>query len=269
MTGSAPGGGLPRYEIDGRAATAEGMGVLATVNYGHFTAMQVRGGRVRGLAAHLARLDAASIELFGAGLDADLVRARIRHALGDVADASVRVIVFAPDLGRPRELSVLVAVRPPAGMATTPQALRSVPYQRPLAHIKHLGGFGQLHFGRLARAEGYDEALLTGPGGVVSEGAVTNVAFVRPGGAGVVWPDAPCLHGITMQLLEPLLPGAGIPSARGPVRLADIPSYAAAFVVNSQGIAPVSRIDDVTLPVDEALMTTLTGLYASVPWDSI
>ncbi|WP_207939157.1 hypothetical protein [Actinomadura darangshiensis] len=44
-------------EVDGRPATAEALAHPAIVNYGHFTAMQVRSGRVRGLAAHLRRLD--------------------------------------------------------------------------------------------------------------------------------------------------------------------------------------------------------------------
>lgn len=57
-----------RIEVNGRPATAEALAHPALVNYGHFTAMRVRGGRVRGLDAHLRRLDAATRELFGTGL---------------------------------------------------------------------------------------------------------------------------------------------------------------------------------------------------------
>ena len=61
-------------EINGRAATAGELRALALGGYGHFTAMQVRGGRTRGLQLHLDRLDAASREMFGAALEGGQVR---------------------------------------------------------------------------------------------------------------------------------------------------------------------------------------------------
>ncbi|MFE0100053.1 aminotransferase class IV family protein [Streptomyces sp. NPDC059009] len=253
-----------RLEIDGEAATADRLLWPALVNDGHFTAMQVRDGKVQGLAHHLERLDGATRELFGRELDGDHVRRLIRHVLrDDLPDASVRVYVHAPD----DEPSVMVTVRAPARMPPDAQALKSVPYQRPVAHIKHLGGFGQTHHGRLARRAGFDDALLTGADGTVSEGAVTNIAFFD--GAEVVWPDAPCLEGITMRLLEPRLAGAGLPTRRGPVRLANLSAYTSAFVTNARGIAPVRRIDEVDFVVDEKLMAAVAEVYDAVPWDEI
>jgi len=255
----------PRIQINGHPATAAELGHFALVNYGHFTAMQVRDGRTRGLDLHLARLSAAQRELFGADLDPSAVRARIRHALGETRDASVRVVCFWPE--EASEPSLLVSVRPPAGTPRSPQGLRTAPYQRPVAHLKHLGGFGQGYYGRLARREGFDEALLVGPGGVVSEGAITNLGCYD--GTSVVWPDAPALDGITMLLLERELPGQGVPSRRGPVRVADLASYAAVFVTNSHGVAAADRVDDVRLPLDEGFMKTVARAYESVPWDAI
>jgi branched-subunit amino acid aminotransferase/4-amino-4-deoxychorismate lyase len=246
---------IERVEVDGRAADARQLGrLLPQAGYGHFTAMQVRAGRVRGLALHLARLDAASLELFGAGLDGDLVRAYVRHAIDGVVDASVRVYGWWP--------SVVVTVRPPAGPPERPQRLRSAPFQRPLAHVKHTGGFGQAYYRRIAERDGFDDALLTGPDGVVAEAAIANVACFD--GSAVLWPDAPHLPGITMQLLEPLLP-----SRRGPVRVADLPSFRAVIVTNSHGVAAVDRVDDVALPVDEAFVAMVARRYAAVPWDTI
>ena len=101
-------------EINGRAATAGELRALALGVYGHFTAMQLRGGRTRGLQLHLDRLDAASREMFGAALEGGQVRDLIRHALGArVRDASVRVIVQQPAEQEPPW--VTVTVRPPAG----------------------------------------------------------------------------------------------------------------------------------------------------------
>jgi branched-subunit amino acid aminotransferase/4-amino-4-deoxychorismate lyase len=257
---------IPRIEVDGHAATAADLWFPAVVNYGHLTVIQVRGGGTRGLGLHLVRLDEATRELYGTGLDGDRVRGFIRHALGDdLRDASVRVSVFRPEPSR--EPSVMVVVRPPSDMPGTPQRLRSVAYQRPLAHVKHLGSFGQLHAGLTAERDGFDDALLTGPGGVVSEGAITNVGCYD--GSGVTWPDAPALHGITMQLLERRLAAEGLPSRRAPVHLADLPSFATVFVCNSSGIAAVERVDDVALPVDAGFMKLVRRAYESVPWEPI
>jgi branched-subunit amino acid aminotransferase/4-amino-4-deoxychorismate lyase len=254
---------LPRVEIDGRPPTVEGLLPLALANYGHFTAMQVRGRRTRGLALHLARLDAANRELYGAGVDGERVRDRIRHALGDdVEDASVRVSFFGPD-----EPSLMVTVRPPAPSPEAAKSLRTARYQRPAAHVKHLGGFGQAYYGRKAEDDGFDEALLVDADGVVAEGAITNIGCYD--GTSVVWPDAPALDGITMLLLERALPEHHVASRRAPVRVADLPGYRSVFVTNSHGVAPVDRVDDARLPIDMAFMKTVTQAYESVPWDQI
>jgi Branched-chain amino acid aminotransferase/4-amino-4-deoxychorismate lyase len=259
-------GPSPRIEIDGRAATVETLWSAVGGGYGHFTAMQVRDGRVRGVDLHLARLDEGTRALFGAGLDGDRVRELIRHALGDdIRDASVRVHVFGAE--HEAQLSMLVIVRPPASMPRTPQSLQTVPHQRPLAHIKHVGGFGQAYYGRLAREAGFDEALLVGTDDVVAEGSITYVAFAD--GDTVVWPDAPSLHGISMQVLERELSMAGTPWRRGTVRVADIESFDGAFISNSRGIAPVGRIDETVVPTDGELVSTVIRLFDAAPWDPI
>src|SRR6476646_4824321 len=111
---------LRRIEIDGRSATADLLWSVVGNAYGHFTAMQVRDAKARGVDLHMARLDEGTRALFGCGLDGDPVRERIRHALGDdIRDASVRVYVIDPAAsGRP---SLLVTVREPASMPSTPR----------------------------------------------------------------------------------------------------------------------------------------------------
>jgi branched-subunit amino acid aminotransferase/4-amino-4-deoxychorismate lyase len=255
-----------RTEVDGRDASVEQLRHIALNTYGHFTAMQVRNGRVRGLAQHLARLSAASLDMFGVDHGGDLIRSHIRHALGgDITDASVRTIVFA---AADDTASILVTVRPPGGVSSGLQSLRSVPYQRPLPHLKQVGGgFGQTYYRRVAERDGYTEALLTGPDGVISEGAITNVGFFD--GSSVVWPDAPALLGITMQLLEAHGADGGLPSRRATVRLADLPSFEAVFVASSRGVAPVDRVDELSVPVDPIFMKAVSDVYESVPWDLI
>jgi branched-subunit amino acid aminotransferase/4-amino-4-deoxychorismate lyase len=263
MTMLAPD--LPRLEIDGARASAEQLRAVVLSSYGHFTAMQVRGRKVRGLDLHLARLDTANRELFGAGLNAAVVRENIRHALADdVDDASVRVTVIESA----RAPAIIVTVRPPGRMQEGTNgawSLQSAPYQRTLPHIKRASDFGQAYYQRLAHASGFDEALLTGPGGVISEGSITNIGFFD--GTQISWPSAPFLHGITMQLIERGLTGQGLRAHRAEVRMSDLGSFAGAFVTNSRGIAPVCRVDDRDLPASPELITTLRAVYDSAGWE--
>ena len=247
-------------EIDGRRVDAEALWSTAS-GFGHFTAMQVRGRRTRGLALHLRRLEAANRELFDAGLDHERVRELVRHALREVEDASVRVYVFEAG----EQPATMVTVREPGGV-NSPQRLQSVLYQRPDAHLKHLAT-GQGYYSRLARGNGFDDALLTGEDGVVSESAIANVGFLDE--AGVVWPDAPHLSGITMQLLERALPAAGVPSRRAPVRLRDLGSFEGAFLANARGVAAVSQVDDARLGMPTERLRAVVDAYESVPWDPV
>ncbi|HEY9369998.1 aminotransferase class IV [Streptomyces sp.] len=243
-------------EIDGIPAPDPALLTSLMSGYGHFTAMQVRDGRARGLALHLARLDGAHRELFGAGLDADRIRTLAGRALRGSGrrDASLRVYGY--------EDALVVTVQEPFAPDPSPWLLMSVPYLRPAAHLKHLGGFGQSYHRQAAARAGFDEALLTGPDGAVAEGAITNVAFWD--GEQLVWPSAPHLTGITMALLTRRLP-----SVVRPVTLADLPSFRACLVTNSRGIAPVTRIDRVAYPVDEELMARVEAAYEQAPWDPI
>ncbi|MFJ2933688.1 aminotransferase class IV [Streptomyces sp. NPDC087219] len=248
----------PYIEIDGAPAADPGLLAILMSGFGHFTAMQVRDGRVKGLDLHLARLDRATRELFGQELDGKRVRTLITGALeaSGRRNASVRVYVY-PDV----RVLVTVAAPAPDGLGA-PQRLTTAEYWRPAPHIKHLGGFGQSYHREAAQRAGYDEAVLTSPYGEIAEGAVTNIAFWD--GTSLVWPSAPCLEGITMALLEPRLP-----SVRRPVTLADLSGYRAALVTNSRSIAAVTAIDEVTFTVDGELMERVYSAYDSVEWDEL
>jgi branched-subunit amino acid aminotransferase/4-amino-4-deoxychorismate lyase len=251
---------MTRIEVDGVPPTPERL--WATVSaYGHFTAMQVRDGRTRGLALHLRRLGAANREAFGAGLDGERVRALVRHALGSTRDASVRVYLFEA----PGEPATMVTVKPPAEMAAR-WRLRPARYQRPDPHIKHVTT-DQGHHSRQARRDGFDDALLVGPDGAVSETTLANVGFFD--GAAVLWPDAPMLHGITMQLLERELAERGVPCRRARVRLGEVASLGGAFLSSARGIGAVTAVDRTSLPVEPEGMRLLADAYASVPWDAV
>ncbi|WP_329120833.1 aminotransferase class IV [Streptomyces sp. NBC_01353] len=252
---------VPHIEIDGSPATDPKVLASLLTGYGHFTAAQVRDGRVQGLDLHLARLDRAGRELFDEGVDGERVRALLRGALESAGrrDAAARVYVH-PDLAGGTRTTVTVT--DPYTHVPTPQRLKSVVYGRPAPHIKHVGGFGQTYYGEAVRREGFDEALLTSLDGEIAEGAVTNIAFWD--GTSLVWPSAPCLHGITMTLLE-----SHLESVRRRVTRDDLPGFRAALVTNSRGISPVGGIDGVDFEVDEELMVRVYEAYESVPWDRL
>ncbi len=63
------------------AATADDLAPLAFAGFAHFTALQVRGRRVKGLDLHLARLRNASIQLFDRAVSDETVRRSIRQGL--------------------------------------------------------------------------------------------------------------------------------------------------------------------------------------------
>ncbi|HKE46584.1 MAG TPA: aminotransferase class IV family protein [Rhodanobacteraceae bacterium] len=258
-----------RCELNGEPAGIEALSTVALLAYGHFSSMQVLGGGVPGLDLHLARLDAATRELFGTALDLDAVRAYMRNAVAHHADASLRVNVFSRALkldhpATPAKPDVLTTLGPPRKPATKPVHLQSVRYQRELPHIKHVATFGLFNQRRIAQLDGFDDALFVDPTGALSEASVWNIGFFD--GDGIVWPDAPALAGITMQLLQKALRGRGIATASRRVALADVGLFRSAFLCNTSCIAlPVASIDGVELAVDPKLVALLEACYADNP----
>jgi branched-subunit amino acid aminotransferase/4-amino-4-deoxychorismate lyase len=247
-----------RAAIEGRLVDADARLALSA-RYGHFTAMQVRDRRVRGLGLHFERLESANRELFGVELDRAAVLGSIRTVLGDdLRDAGVRVYVV--EAGRPR---VLATAAPPTQAPSSPRSVTPVVYQRYLAHIKQASGFQQAHIGRQVARAGFDEALLTTEDGLISEGAITNLGGFD--GDRLIWPDAPMLRGITMRLLERM----DVPQERRPLRVADLPHLGQVFLCNSRGVMPVGRVDGVTLRQDDKLVARLHEHYNGIAGDPL
>lgn len=253
-----------RIRVDGLEVLDETLSQLALVNYGHFTAMQVRGGCVRGLSRHLARLKSAHAELYGTDIDSAQILDRVREAADDAPDSYLRVTLFESN---PGEVRVMTAVRPAVAPSATAIGLLPVVYQRPVPHIKHVGSFGQLYFGRMANRQGFDDALLATAGGEISETTTANIAFIDNDGT-IAWPSAPSLYGITWQILDASLVDAGFRIRRQPVMLDHISRFHGAFITNSVGVVGVARIGPVGFNDEEAVQA-VAEVYDSSPWDSI
>ena len=250
---------LRHVEVNGQEADHDAVALLDHEAWGHFTAMQVRGGRTRGLGLHLARLAAAHDDIYGKPLDADLVRARIRHALDGRPAASVRVYGYWAGL--------IVTVRGPQEMLSRPYSMTVQHFQRPLARLKHVGSWAQGRFHELAMAAGFDDGLLVDETGRISEGNITNVGFWRDGS--VVWPAAPKLDGITMLVLQRELTALGVPQAEATVRVQDLAWCHGMILSNSHGWAVVDRVDDVQIRPDRAFTDAISAAYDGCPLEQI
>ncbi|EME51635.1 aminotransferase class IV family protein [Amycolatopsis decaplanina] len=260
-----------KLEVNGAPARSEDL--AGAFGYGHFTAMQVRDGKVRGLDVHLRRLATSTRRMFGSELDTEAVRGYVRQAVRGEAALSVRVLIFSramdwSDPGAPAAPDVLVRVGPPQEHEMTPLRLRSVRYERVLPEVKHVGTFGLLHHTREAKMAGYDDALFVDYQGRVSEASIWNVGFLD--GGTVVWPQAPVLDGITQQLVRRGLERTGVPQGTREVRPGDLPGFDATFLTNSESVGrPVASVDDVVLPFAPETGRILTEAYESNPWDEI
>ncbi|MEI7031373.1 aminotransferase class IV family protein [Streptomyces pratensis] len=254
--------------LDGRAVGAQELAPLAFAGHAHFTAMQVRGGRVRGLDLHLERLRSASVELFGRALPEDRVRALLRAALRDgPADLSLTATVYsaageytAADAG----LSLLVRTGPASSGPGGPLTLAAMEHERFLPHLKQVGEGAKTHLLRQAVAEGFDDAAFLDREGRIGEASIWNLAFWD--GHSVVWPRARILTGTTMGILARRLEELGVPQRTAEIALADLPVFVGAVVMNSwtPGVA-VHRIGPAELPAAPPFLELLHRAYATEP----
>lgn len=259
--------------IDGLPATEADLHYLALVNYGAYTSFRVEDGGVRGLAQHLARLEASSIELFGEAVGSSRLHELLRNAVGNRREAWVRISLFAPDIwsrtpswvGAPK---VMTSVSPPPPPLADSLRLQVQTYGREAPHIKHTSGMGLIRARRSARTDGFDDALFADAQGVISEGSSWNIGFVR--GDTVVWPQAPMLAGVAQALIAQGLAEVGLSQRTEPVVIADLAAFDAAFICNSATPAcPVTAIGDTTFDPNPNLIDRIRAAWATNPVEPI
>lgn len=258
--------------FNGRPANVDELRALALVNYGHFTSMQVRDRAVQGLELHRKRLETATRELFGAELDFPSVRERMRQAIADNPDCTLRATVFSRsfDYRKPAGSfapDVLISLSPAASPPAGALRVKSFEFQRPLPHIKHVGTFPLFHYRRLALGQGYDDALFVVAEGRVSEGSVWNLGFWD--GTQIVWPEAPALRGTSEQLLQAGLRQSGIAQVVRQVRLPELSGFRAAFTSNASGIQSIAGIDETEFAADPKLSSILQKALETQAWQAL
>ena len=72
-----------------------------------------------------------------------------------------------------------------------------------------------------------------------------------------------------MLLLRRQLTAAGIGQADEPVCVQDLAGYDGMILCNSRGWAPVSRVDDLMVPHDDAFTGVVAAAIDGCPWDEI
>lgn len=261
---------MTHVEINGAPATVEAVHRAATWNYGHYTSMQVRGRAVAGLDLHLRRLSEGSATLFPDAdpPSSDQVKALIEHALGDKPDASVRITIL-PDPTNSAGIDIMVSVSEPVlDAARPPLRVQTVRYERELPHLKHLATMGLSYHRLRASRLGFDDVLFAGQDGFLREGSVWNIALWD--GAQVVWPEAPMLAGITMQVLRRGLRRLGLPDTTRRMTPESLNEMTAAVASNSHCPAqPIAAIDETVFAGDEALTTLLRRAWQQAQWQPI
>ena len=260
------------YHVDGDLVPAE----EATVSvrdrgfaYGDaaFETLRAYGGDVFEWEAHADRLRGTcdALELDHGLSDADL-RARIGEALdaNDLADAYVRLSItrgvqpgkLTPDPEVDPTVVVVVEPLPRGGRGGEdawdgPATLQTVKTRRTpdRAVPSHAKTHNYLN-GILARLElratGADEALLLDAAGRITEGATSNVFFVRDDALCTPSLDGPVLPGVTRSVVIELARSEGIPVRSGAFVPDDLRGADEVFLTNTTWEArPVETVDGI------------------------
>lgn len=253
-------------ELNGEPATAVDLQALALTNYGHYTAIRVDDGAVRGLTHHLERLVRDCRTVFGADLDRDMVHSYIAHAIeGLPGSFNVRVTVYDPslDLAHPGDSAkphVLVTTRPTASLPAPALRVGVATYVRDLPEAKHIGLFGAIAHRRSAQLRGFDDVVFCDDAKQFSEGPTWNLGFYD--GENVIWPDAPVLPGITMTLLQQVHDDTVI----RPITLHELGDMQAAFATNvTVGVRPLSAIESVEYSTEHPIFEVLREEFTEIP----
>lgn len=219
---------------------------------GVFETLLVRAGRVRFLGEHLRRSAAgcAYFELAGApSAEALRIEAERLLATKGLAEGVLRWSISRAPGGCEWQMT-LEPPRPhmakPVWTATFGPALPPPDRARP---HKHLGR--QLWREALisARAQGYDEVILTDSTGQIVEGAISNVFCVTDGVLRTPPLAAGPLPGVTRAQVLALAAQLGIPTAETRLTSADLQAAQELFVTNALiGVRPLSALDGQAKP---------------------
>lgn len=261
-------------QINGRPTTHSELIPLAFAGFAHFTAMQIRDRKIKGLDLHLERLHRASTEFFGRALPDEQLKSYIKKAIDKgPKDQSLMVTIFS----RHGEFTadsmdvdpeVLVRTGVPSNGPTGPLRLTVIDYERPLAAIKHVGESSKTYYMHQAIRQGFDDAAFMDSQGYLSEATIWNLVFWD--GETVIWPKARMLQGTMMSIVQRQLDRLNIPQRHKTINLERLGELSGAAVLNSwtPGIT-VSAIASNVIPEAKAFINLLHDAYQAEPANSL
>lgn len=261
-------------ELDGKPLSVADMPKLMALQYGHFTAMQVRSRKVKGLRLHLERLTRSSDQLFGCHVPEQHILACLHHITEEQESCSLRVNIFTTAFGQTtiaeKDLYVLITKTPTVEPATQPLKVKSAFFKRLLPEIKYSGIVsGILAYRRQAMAAGFDDVLYVDEQQHISEGSIWNIGFYD--GQSIVLPATPALPGVMVQLLADSLWSNGVAVVHRNISLTQLYEYKNAFYTNSvnhRGM--ITQIDQQVFEhSQDTLSDILERAYEAVPWDNL
>lgn len=257
-------------QLNGKPATATDLSSLAFAGFAHFTAMQVRNRRVRGIELHLERLRQASMRYFGRAMPDDQVRAYLDLVINSGPENQSLVATMFSDSGEftasetEAYPGLLVRNGPPSDGPEGPLRMMTVNHERPLPDVKDAGESAKTLYLREAVAKGYDDAAFVDRHGRIGEATIWNLAFWD--GTSVIWPDAAVLPGITMGILKRQLARMGVPQRTQLITSGEIATFKGGAVMNSwtPGVA-ILAMDGIELPLCDTFTTLLHEAYQNEP----
>ena len=256
--------------INGQPVTLSDLTPLAFAGFAHFTALQVRGRKVKGLDLHLDRLRKASVAFFGIALPDDQPQSYIKTAIDEgPEDQSLTVTVFSHHgeftaASMDAEPIVLVRAAAPSNGPKGPMRLSAVEHERPLAAIKHVGEAGKTYYLHQAIRQGFDDAAFVDRHGRLSEATIWNLVFWD--GETVFWPKATMLQGTMMSIIQRQLDRLGIPQRHEEITFERLRELSGAAVMNSwtPGIA-VTAIASTAFAEAKPFISLLHKAYQAEP----
>jgi len=264
--------------IDGRKACLSAFDRGFLYGDGFFETMRAENGRVLFLEAHLERLY-QSCKFFNIGLQAtgqsewtDKINLLIKKNNLKETVAAVKIVVTRgpgkPRLGLPKEHAPTVVVyarkyTPPAKEKYTDGLAVEVfpyPHHSFLADHKSLNYLFYLSAREWAQKNGADEAIVLNVDGTVSEGATTNIFYVKEGS--IIRPEsAYYLRGVMEGQVINFLNKQGREIVTMPTTVSMLLEAEEVFLTNSLlGVIPVARIGETALPPKKPLAALLQGV---------
>jgi branched-subunit amino acid aminotransferase/4-amino-4-deoxychorismate lyase len=256
--------------LNGKFIPSSEITKLAFSGFAHFTAIQVRNRKIKGLDLHLERLNKASLTLYNRSISDTLIRSYIRSAIKNAPlDHSITITIYSPKgeftvQSMDIEPAVLIRISAPSNGPVGPLRLAAINHERPLAQIKHVGEIGKTYYLHQAVKQGFDDAIFVNKNGHVSEGSIWNLVFWDC--ESVIWPKANMLKGTMMGVVQRQLSLLNIPQREETITMSRLSSFQGAAVMNSwtAGVI-VTEIESIKFTETKEFIALLHNAYKAEP----